>query len=177
MEKNDSKKVDLTHSMTHYLLTIHKLSEEGKRVKSVDIASHMDMARSSVTVALKKLKEKDLVTEDQNSNLILTPLAHKEVHEILSNRTLIYYFFKEFLGVSGPNSEKDSCLLEHLISQEAQEKLFNFMKTFLSCNPEKFTNVDNLREKLCLCTYKSLNEFKEKQQGDTHLVSLNKCSK
>lgn len=168
MSKSD---IDLTHSMTHYLLTIHKLNELKQRTRSIDVANAMDMARSSVTTAIKKLKEKELVIEDEGHNLILTAKAHKEVHEVLSNRTLIYYFFKDFLKVSPENSEKDSCLLEHLISQEAQEKLFHFMKNLLSCSAETPFDPEEIKANLCLCQFNSLRDFKDQQVGDEHLPS------
>lgn len=158
-----SKKI--THSMTHYLLTIHKLNEENKRSKLIDIAKELKNARSSVSVAVKKLSNHELINSDKNNNLILTKKAHDIVHDVLSNRTLIYYFFKNFLGVSTKNSKSDSCMIENLISTETQKKLFSFMKLVLESN----NTSKSIKADLKISKYKSLKEFKNKQVGDTHL--------
>lgn len=169
-KKTDS---EITHSMTHYLLTIHNLREENKRSRAIDLATEMGLARSSVTIALRKLKEKGLVDEDQDSNLILTKMAHGEVHDILSNRTLVYYFFKDFLGASEKASDRDSCLIEHLLSQEIQEKLFSFMKDYVQTRGCS-TKLKKSETSLCLCSFKSLNDFKKAQVGDSKLPAQ-KC--
>ncbi len=66
------KKTLITHSMTHYLLTIHQLVEDQKRSRLIDLSTEMELARSSVTIAIRKLKEKGYVEEDKESNLHLT---------------------------------------------------------------------------------------------------------
>lgn len=151
------------------------MCEEGKRSRLIDVASSMNLARSSVTIAIRKLKEKGLVAEDEHLNLLLTKKAHAEVHEILSNRTLVYYFFKDFLGASEKNADKDSCQIEHLLSQEIQEKLFDFMKDYVQTKGCA-TKVKKSETSLCLCSFKTLTEFKKAQVGDTKLVA-HQCDK
>lgn len=150
---------ELTHSMAHYLLTIHKLKEENGYARVTDIAKDMGLTKGSVSTALAILKRRELVTEDENKFLALSKMGHKEVHFILANRTLLYYFFKDFLGASEDVSHKDSCLMEHLISEEIREKLFLFMKN----------NKLGIKMDLDLTQFSNHTEFSSAQRGDKYL--------
>ena len=92
---------DLTHSMAHYLLTIHKLKEEKGYARVTDIAKELGLTKGSVSTALGNLKRRELVLEDESKFLSLSDTGHSEVHQMLSTRTLMYYFLKDVL----PNSK------------------------------------------------------------------------
>ena len=100
MNKN-SREAELSHSMVHYLLTIHKLREERGYARVTDIARDLNLTKGSVSTALNNLKKKGLVKEEADTKfLLLTEDGHHEVHRILSSRTLLFYFLKDFVGVS-----------------------------------------------------------------------------
>lgn len=160
---------ELSHSMVHYLLTIHKLKEGKGYARVTDIAKDLDLTKGSVSTAINNLKKKGLVEEEEDSKfLLLTDLGHDEVHRILSSRTLIYYFLRDFVGVSEPTAERDSCQMEHLMSPETSEKFFNFMKD-LACSCDETGQKIEFSTALDLCEFKSAVEFTEKQLGDRHL--------
>ena len=157
---------DLTHSMAHYLLTIHKLKESKGYARVTDIAKDMGLTKGSVSTALNNLKKKDLVVEDDSKFLSLSNRGHDEVHSILSSRTLLYYFFKDVLGVDDSTAHNDSCLMEHLLSNETREKFFQFMK-MATKSPEKL----KVKSKLSLTQFKTHEDFIEAQTGDKYLES------
>lgn len=155
---------ELTHSMAHYLLTIHKLKEIKGYARVTDIAKDMGLTKGSVSTALNNLKKRELVVEDESKFLSLSETGHEEVHSILSNRTLLYYFLKDFLGVDDEVAHKDSCLMEHLLSEDTREKFFNFMK--------KFTNVESnlkVNTELDLGQFANHHDFTHAQKGDKYL--------
>ena len=157
---------DLTHSMAHYLLTIHKLKESKGYARVTDIAKDMGLTKGSVSTALTNLKKKDLVVEDESKFLSLSDIGHDEVHSILSSRTLLYYFFKDVLGVDESVSHNDSCLMEHLLSGETREKFFQFMK-LVTVKPQAI----KVKSDLILSQFKNHDEFSEAQTGDKYLES------
>ena len=60
-------------SKEDYLETILVLSEDNKLVRAIDIASHMNYSKPSVSIALKKLKELAyIVVDDHTGNVSLT---------------------------------------------------------------------------------------------------------
>lgn len=165
-----NKETDLSHSMTHYLLTIHKLKEQRGFARVTDIARELNLTKGSVSTAINNLKKKGLVSEEEDCKfLILTNDGHDEVHKILSTRTLMYYFLKDFLGVEQGIADKDSCEMEHLMSQESIEKLFQFMKNISNDKDaiDKYLDTDSLS--LDLTTFSSPQDFIDNQKGDKYL--------
>lgn len=169
-DKNHIHESDLSHSMTHYLLTIHKLKEEKGYARVTDIAKELNLTKGSVSTAIGNLKKRGLVTEEEDSKfLVLTEVGHDEVHKILSSRTLMFYFLRDFVGVSEDTADKDSCMMEHLMSKESLERLFVFMKNLAcSCDEELKANF-NFQTALDLCEYPGPKEFIESQKGDGYL--------
>jgi Mn-dependent DtxR family transcriptional regulator len=173
-EPNDN---DLSHSMVHYLLTIHKLKENRGFARVTDIAKDLDLTKGSVSTMLNNLKKRELIREEEDCKfVVLTELGHEEVHRILSSRTLLYYFLKDFVGVDEETAQNDSCQMEHLMSPKTSEKFFNFMKT-LACSCEDLEKLGQLpksfqfKTTLDLCAYTTSDEFIHHQKGDSHLKS------
>ena len=154
--------------MAHYLLAIHKLNEERGYARITDMAKELNLSKGSVSIAINNLKKRELVTEDSGGKFpILTPLGHREVHRILSGKTLMFYFLKDFAKVEEQIAATDACQMEHLISPESNQRLFEFMRELsCDCEDKKFpifkTTID-------LCKYKNINEFIESQKGDSYL--------
>lgn len=161
--------------MVHYLLTIHKLKEGKGYARVTDIAKDLGLTKGSVSTAVNNLKKRDLVIEEEDSKfLLLTDDGHKEVHRILSSRTLLFYFLRDFVGVDEAIAENDACQMEHLMSPQTSSKFFDFMKD-LACTCESLKDKGvipesfNFKTSLDLCQFKSSQDFMESQEGDSHL--------
>jgi DtxR family Mn-dependent transcriptional regulator len=124
----------------------------------------MGLTKGSVSTALNNLKKKELVVEDESKFLSLSERGHEEVHMILTSRTLLYYFLKDILKVDEEVAHKDSCLMEHLLSDETREKFFQFMKS-ASAKSQKL----NFETELDLNEYDNHDEFLHAQKGDKYL--------
>jgi DtxR family Mn-dependent transcriptional regulator len=153
-----SAESELTHSMAHYLLTIHKLKEEKGYARVTDIAKDMGLTKGSVSTALNNLKKRELVDEDESKFLSLSTLGHNEVHAILTSRTLLYYFLKDVLGVKEETAHQDSCLMEHLLSSETRVNFFKYLKS----------NHSDIKD-LDLGQFKDFDDFSHAQKGDRYL--------
>ena len=156
---------DLTHSMVHYLLAIHKLKESKGYARVTDIAHEMGLTKGSVSTALTNLKKRELVLEDESKFLSLSSAGHEAVHGILSSRTLLYYFLKDIIGVDEEVAHKDSCLMEHLMSAETREKFFNFMKDLANDKNNAYSTSFDFSQ------FEHQHDFEEIQKGDTYLKS------
>lgn len=168
--------------MVHYLLTIHKLKEGKGYARVTDIAKDLGLTKGSVSTAVNNLKKRNLVTEEEDSKfLLLTDDGHDEVHRILSSRTLLFYFLRDFVGVKEETAENDACQMEHLMSPETSVKFFEFMKD-LACTCERLEGKGELPENfdfkttLNLCQFKSAEEFMESQEGDKQLSDKDTAS-
>ena len=74
---------------------------------------------------------------------------------------MMYYFLKDFVGVSEKSSNEDSCKIEHLLSKETREKLFEFMKDLIcSCSNDDAEKKElTFSTSLELCDYETIKEF------------------
>jgi DtxR family transcriptional regulator, Mn-dependent transcriptional regulator len=151
--------------MVHYLLAIHKLKETKGYARVTDIALEMGLTKGSVSTALTNLKKRELVLEDDSKFLSLSDTGHHAVHDILSSRTLLYYFLKDIVGVSEETAHKDSCLMEHLMSEESRDKFFHFMQELVNGAVKN----RNFETSFDFTQFKRTEEFVDLQKGDTYL--------
>lgn len=105
-------------SSEDYLETILMLSEQLPVVRSIDIATHLNFSKPSVSVAMKHLKETGKITMSTAGYITLTEegkaIAEKvyERHRVLSSMLVS-------LGVNPEVANEDACEMEHVISEES----------------------------------------------------------
>ena len=109
-------------SAENYLETILILSKKKPVVRGVDIAEELGFKKSSVSVAMKHLREKQHITVSREGYITLTETGLQiaemiyERHELLSS-CLIH------LGVNEQTALDDACKIEHIISPESFEAI------------------------------------------------------
>lgn len=109
-------------SAENYLETILVLSKSRPVVRSVDIANELNFKKSSVSVAMKKLRESDHITVTPEGFIYLTETG-KELAETIYERHLLLSSWLERLGVSPETAAEDACRMEHVISPESFEAI------------------------------------------------------
>lgn len=111
-------------SSEDYLETILMLSEQLPVVRSIDIATHLNFSKPSVSVAMKHLKETGKITMSSAGYITLTEegkaIAEKvyERHRVLSSMLVS-------LGVNPEVANEDACEMEHVISEESFRAIQN----------------------------------------------------
>jgi DtxR family Mn-dependent transcriptional regulator len=124
--------VELTHSSVHHLMAMHELLKKNGYVRGVDIANHLNISRSSVSITLKKIKHKGYIVEDENKFFHLTDEGLSLINSVLSKRRIIQLFFKSVLNLPESIAEAEACKVEHLLEEETGHKLMSFMGFFMS---------------------------------------------
>lgn len=109
-------------SAENYLETILVLGKSRPVVRSVDIANELNFKKSSVSVAMKKLRESDHITVTPEGFIYLTETG-KELAETIYERHLLLSSWLERLGVSPETAAEDACRMEHVISPESFEAI------------------------------------------------------
>ena len=121
---NVVKEVDtlsIQESGEMYLETILVLSRKNSNVRSVDVANTLDYRKSSVSVAMKKLRESGYI-EMSDEGYITTDTGRRiaesmfERHNVISNWLIT-------LGVDEDVALEDACRVEHVISNESFEAI------------------------------------------------------
>lgn len=114
-------------SAENYLETILVLSERCSVVRSVDIATELDFKKSSVSVAMKKLRQSGHIVVSPEGYITLTPEG-KEVAERIYERHQVISAWLTKLGVNAEIAAEDACRIEHVISAESFAALKKHIK-------------------------------------------------
>ena len=103
--------------MEDYLETILQLQEKNGNVRSIDIADKLNYSKPSVSVAMKSLREKHLITMADTGYISLTDEGLAKATSVLERHTLLSSWLIR-LGVSEETAMEDACRIEHDISDE-----------------------------------------------------------
>lgn len=117
----------LTDSNEDYLEAIYILKLKKGKVRSVDIAKHLNVSKPGVNKAMSILKENDLIVKDYYGDIVLTNKGEEIAKKIYKKHTSIKEFLLK-LGVDEENSEIDCCKIEHVISNATFNAIKNFLK-------------------------------------------------
>ena len=104
-----------------YLMTIFKLMGESEKVTNKSISTHLDLAPSSVTEMLKKLKKEGLVCDNKDN--ILTDKGIKYTKKLLSKHRLWEYFLEKELKFSWKEVHPIASDLQSVTNESLLEKL------------------------------------------------------
>lgn len=106
-----------TESQENYIETIFILSKKKPVVRSVDIAKELGYKKPSISIAMKALKEQELITVTEEGYIYLTDEGLK-IAKSVYDRHLVLTDLLKSLGVSESVAEEDACRIEHVISEE-----------------------------------------------------------
>ena len=110
--------VHMNESAENYLETIYRLSKVRPVVRSVDVAEELGFKKSSVSVAMKNLREKEHITVTKEGFIYLTD-SGKSIAEMIFERHEILMSWLTGLGVDAEIASEDACKLEHVLSPES----------------------------------------------------------
>ncbi|MGN0311369.1 MAG: metal-dependent transcriptional regulator [Lachnospiraceae bacterium] len=108
----------VNESAEDYLETILILSQKLPVVRSVDIANELGFKKSSVSVAMKNLREKNHITVTDAGFIYLTEEG-KQIAQMVYERHLFLSNWLTSLGVSEDLAAVDACKMEHVLSKES----------------------------------------------------------
>ena len=109
-------------SAENYLETILILSKKLPVVRSVDIATELGFKKSSVSIAMKNLREKNHITVTDAGFIYLTD-SGSEIAEMIYERHLLFSKWLIQLGVNEKTALEDACKIEHVLSKESFEAI------------------------------------------------------
>ena len=114
----------LSEAVQDYLKTIYKLQEQGGAVSTSALAEAMGVAAASATGMVKKLAGLKLARHSPYQGVILTKAGEKMALEVIRHHRLLELYLAEALGYSWDKVHEEAERLEHVISEEFEEKIF-----------------------------------------------------
>jgi DtxR family Mn-dependent transcriptional regulator len=124
---------DRSASMEDYLEAIAKLGERRKAVRVKQLSDRLGVKMPSVTSALKRLSEQELVEHERYGHIKLTPEGHKVARDVIRRHKALTRFFAQALGIDKETAEEDACRIEHVISPPSMERMARFVEFIEAC--------------------------------------------
>ena len=119
--------MNTNESAENYLETILILSKRLPVVRSVDISNELGFKKSSVSVAMKNLREKNHITVSDAGFINLTQ-SGREIAEMIYERHEFLSKWLISLGVPAETATEDACKIEHVLSKESFQAIKDFVK-------------------------------------------------
>ena len=119
-------------SKEDYLERILMLHKTNTIVRAIDIANNLNYSKASVSIAMKKLKNLNLIEiNEKTGNISLTDEGEKIALRVFERHHIITQVLVS-LGVSLETAKEDACKIEHDLSDEtfnALKNLYNQRKS------------------------------------------------
>lgn len=109
-------------SAENYLETILDLSSKLPAVRAIDIVHELGYKKSSVSVAMKNLREKEHIIVSDEGFITLTA-SGLEIAQMIRERHQFLTEWLTRLGVPSEIASEDACKLEHVLSVESFEAI------------------------------------------------------
>ena len=125
----------LTRTLQEYIKTIHILEKEKGSAAVSDIASSLDVKAPSVTSALKRLHDLEMVKYKPYRSVTLTVQGQKIGEYLEKVHTILKDFFV-FIGIKEETASVDACEIEHIAHPETIDRVTKFV-AFIQTAPKK----------------------------------------
>jgi len=110
--------MQIRSSAEDYLETILLLSKKTGTVRSKDIVDEMGFSKPSVSIAMKKLRNDDLILMDGDGHITLTEKGELAARQVYERHSMLYDWLIS-IGVKESVAAADACRIEHILSEEA----------------------------------------------------------
>jgi DtxR family Mn-dependent transcriptional regulator len=140
---------EISSSLEDYLETIYLLVQEQGFARVKDVARAREVKAASVSIALRRLAELDLVRYERREYIALTPSGETAGRRVFSRHRLLTRFFEEVLNMSAEAAGQQACAMEHCLTDEAMVRMVRFFE-FLGVCPsviESFRKCPMVQER------------------------------
>ena len=115
-----------SESQEMYLETILLLQQQRGYARRVEIAKGLGFSKPSVTCAIRLLKDKGYIIEDERNHIRLTPKGYSRATAVYERHHLITQLLIH-LGAEPSVAEQNACRIEHVISADLTDTIRKYM--------------------------------------------------
>lgn len=132
------ERIHLTPAHEDYIEAIVKLEESQGRseIRSVDIATMLDVSKASVNKALQALREAGYVEQERYGRITLTEEGRAYGAEIWSRHQVLRSFLVDDLGVDPEVANDEACMMEHAVSKDTMDRWVAWLDRLHRCCKE-----------------------------------------
>jgi DtxR family Mn-dependent transcriptional regulator len=114
----------LSEAVQDYLKTIYTLQAAQGTVSTSTLAAAMGVSAPSATGMVKKLSALKLARHARYQGVVLTRAGERVALEVIRHHRLLELYLAQALGYPWDKVHEEACRLEHAISEEFEEKIF-----------------------------------------------------
>lgn len=126
----------ISASLEDYLEFIHNTILEKKEIKAIDISKAFNISRPSVSEALIRLADMDLIIYEGRKGIKITKKGIEQAQKTVKKHQILSDFFVEILMIDKQTAEKNACKIEHVIDDEIIEKMKKYKESKLKNNEQ-----------------------------------------
>lgn len=123
-----ANELNMTASLEDYLEAVFVLAQEKDTVRLTDIASNLGVSKPSANRAVNTLTQNGFLKHETYGAITLTPEGETYAASVLHRHKLLKHFLVNTLGVNEEIAEEDACKMEHVMSSETIEKLYDYLE-------------------------------------------------
>ena len=123
----------LSASLEDYLEAIFHIVAKNQVARAKDVARRLGVTRSSVTVAMRALAERDLINYARYEVITLTAEGKRISEEVVKRHRTLEDFFVKILSVDSGLADKAACEMEHSLPREILGPLTDFVDFVERC--------------------------------------------
>src|SRR5881296_4412214 len=113
----------LTEAIQHYLRAIYKLGQGGEAASVTALARAQEVSPASASAMVKKLAALGLAEHPPYGGISLTAAGERVALEVIRHHRLLELYLAETLGVAVDDVHEEADRLEHVISEELEERI------------------------------------------------------
>ncbi len=142
----ESARAKLSASLEDYIEAIFNLIRESQVARSKDIAKRLGVSRSSVTGALRLLREKGLANYEPYDYVTLTESGRAAAEEVVRKHNALKSFFEGILGIEPQLAHEAACRAEHTLGSEIIARLILFIEFVRGAGENGLDVVERFRQ-------------------------------
>lgn len=126
-----SRELHLTMSNEDYLECLVRIEEEDQAVegvRSVDVASRLNVSKASVNKAVAALKAQGLVEQSHYGKILLTDRGREIGTAVWYRHRLLRTFLTRELGVDYDRADAEACMMEHALSEDTMARWLEYLE-------------------------------------------------
>jgi DtxR family Mn-dependent transcriptional regulator len=116
-------KAPLSSSIQDYLKSIYWLQNSEERLSISSLARREGVSAASASAMVKKLAALELLDHEPYRGFRLTEAGEKVALEVIRHHRLLELYLAETLGLDVENVHDEADRLEHVISEELEERI------------------------------------------------------
>lgn len=117
----------ITSGLEDYIEVISNYLDKHDKVRAIDIAKELNVSRASVSEALKRLAERELINYGRYGAITITKKGEEAAQSVIKRHTLLTKFLCNILGLEETEAADNACKIEHVISENLIKRLDEFV--------------------------------------------------